>query len=123
MVMASELLKNVFSSLIGNSIKHSSGPLDINVSLSKVVEANMAYYRLYVSDDRPGVPDELKKAIFDHFSGGAWKPAYKGLGLYIVKALVNSFNGSVWVRDQVPADHIRSASPVVLLPAAKKASA
>lgn len=123
MVMASELLKDVFSNLIGNSIKHSSGPLNINISLSEVVEANRAYYRVDISDDGPGIPDELKKTIFDHFSGGAWKPEYKGLGLYIVKALVNSFNGSVWVEDRVPGDHTRGARFVVLLPAAKKGSA
>jgi signal transduction histidine kinase len=43
-----------------------------------------------------------------------------GIGLYLVKSLVDSYNGRVWVEDRVPGDHTKGARFVVMLPAVKK---
>jgi signal transduction histidine kinase len=40
-----------------------------------------------------------------------------GLGLYLVKSLVESYHGSVWVEDRVPGDHTKGSRFVVMLPA------
>jgi signal transduction histidine kinase len=41
----------------------------------------------------------------------------KGLGLFLVKSLVESYLGRVWVEDRVPGDHTKGTRCVVLLPA------
>jgi signal transduction histidine kinase len=43
-----------------------------------------------------------------------------GLGLYLVKSLVDDFHGTVRVEDRVPGDHSKGARFVVLLPAVGK---
>jgi signal transduction histidine kinase len=48
---------------------------------------------------------------------GRTKTTGSGLGLYLVKKLVEDLNGRVWVEDRVPGDHSRGARFVVLLPA------
>jgi signal transduction histidine kinase len=40
-----------------------------------------------------------------------------GLGLYLVRTLVDSYNGSVWAEDRVKGDHTKGARFVVMLPA------
>jgi signal transduction histidine kinase len=40
-----------------------------------------------------------------------------GLGLYLVKTLVDSFGGRVWVEDRVIGDYSKGARFVVVLPA------
>jgi signal transduction histidine kinase len=40
-----------------------------------------------------------------------------GLGLYLVKSLVESYGGRVWVEDREPGDHTKGAKFVVMLPA------
>jgi signal transduction histidine kinase len=40
-----------------------------------------------------------------------------GLGLYLVKSLVSSYHGRVWVEDRMPGDHRQGAKFVVMLPA------
>jgi signal transduction histidine kinase len=119
-VYASELLKDVFSNLIGNSIKHSSGRVTINVVLAEVVKNGENYYRVDVVDDGPGIPDDIKPRVFDRFARGSTKARGKGLGLYLVKALVDSFQGCVWVEDRVPGEYGKGSKFVVMLPAAKK---
>jgi signal transduction histidine kinase len=40
-----------------------------------------------------------------------------GIGLYLVKPLVDSYGGRVWVEDRAPGDHTQGARFVVQLPA------
>jgi PAS domain S-box-containing protein len=116
-VMADELLKDVFSNIIGNAIKHSTGPVTIDIELNTVLEDNKKYYRVDISDNGPGIPDELKKMLFGRSQRGTAKTTGRGLGLYLVKNLVDDFQGKVWVEDRVPGDYTKGSRFVVMLPA------
>jgi PAS domain S-box-containing protein len=119
MVEANELLKDVFVNLITNAIKHSDEekPLTVNVKADPVDENGRKYYRCMVEDDGHGIPDELKSKLFHRFHRGATRAHGKGLGLYIVRTLVEGYHGKVWVEDRVPGDHMKGARFVVMLPA------
>ena len=114
-VLASELLLDVFANLIMNSIKHSTGPLTIDIDATNVREQGKDYCRVAVSDNGPGIPDDIKKVLFNRFSRGSTKARGSGLGLYIVKSLVESFKGRVWVEDRVPGDSAKGARFVIQL--------
>lgn len=116
MVLASELLSDVFSNLIGNAVKHSDGPVTIDVTIGKIFEEGREYYLVAVEDDGPGVPDEMKKRIFSRLQRGKTRANGSGLGLYLVKSLVEDFQGRVWVEDRVAGDHTKGAKFVVMLP-------
>jgi K+-sensing histidine kinase KdpD len=73
-----------------------------------------------VEDNGPGIPDTQKKELFDQVSCEGTKTKGKGLGLCLVKALVDVFRGKVRVEDRVAGDHTKGARFVVLLPAAEK---
>jgi len=118
-VIANDLLRDVFSNLVGNSIKHSAGPLAINIDLTCDGEAGIKFCKVAVEDNGPGIPDSIKALIFDR-SQTAKKLRGKGLGLYIVNTLVGDFHGKVWVEDRVPGDHTKGARFVVMLPAIEK---
>ena len=74
-----------------------------------------------MTDDGPGVPDEMKLVIFERFarlesdrnrrSGGT------GLGLAIVSEVVNAYGGEIWVEDVPP----QGSRFVVKLPATREA--
>ncbi len=116
-VIASELLRDVFDNLITNAIKHSTGPVEISIFLAKMFENGREYYKVSVEDDGPGIPDEMKSKLFQRKQRGRSKTAGSGLGLFLVRKLVEDFQGRVWVEDRVPGDHTRGAKFVVLLPA------
>ncbi len=118
MVEANELLKDVFLNLITNAIRHSDmeKPLTVNVKVEPVNENGQKYYRCMVEDDGPGIPDVLKGKLFHRFQRGTTKAHGKGLGLYIVRTLVEGYHGRVWVEDRVTGDHTKGARFMVLLP-------
>jgi PAS domain S-box-containing protein len=117
-VVSSDLLRDVFSNIISNAIKHSTGPLEISIVLTKVFEGGREHYKVTIEDDGPGIPDELKSKLFQRKQRGKTKTTGTGLCLYLVKKLVEDVNGRVWVEDRVPGDHSKGARFVVLLPAA-----
>ncbi len=116
-VMADELLKDVFTNIIGNAIKHSAGAVTVDIRLDMVLEDSRPYHRADISDNGPGIPEELKKRLFGRAQRGTTKATGRGLGLYLVKNLVDDFHGKVWVEDRVPGDYTKGSRFVVMLPA------
>ncbi len=118
-VLANEFLIDVFTNLIGNSIKHSmNGNVTIDITLSRRhTDAGKDFYLVAVADDGPGIPDELKIKIFNRFHRGDTKARGSGIGLYLVQALVNDFGGKVWVEDRVSGDRSKGSKFFVMLPA------
>lgn len=112
-VMANDLLNDVFSNIIGNAIKHSKGDISINVHVDKVQENGREFCRIRIEDDGPGIPDERKDSIFNRFQKGSARASGKGLGLYLVKTLVETFHGTVRVEDRIAGDSGKGSRFVV----------
>ncbi len=113
------LLKDVFINLIGNAIKHSNGPLDIYIRINEVTIDGIRYYSVTVEDNGLGIPDTLKSKLFSQPLCEKRNTQCKGLGLCLVKALVDRFNGKIQVEDRVQGDYTKGVKFTVLLPAIK----
>jgi signal transduction histidine kinase len=116
-ILASPLVEEVFSNLMDNAIKHSDGPLTVWISVSTLCETGREYHRIDVVDDGPGIPDRVKDNVFSRAWRGRSKGVGKGLGLFLVRRLVEDLEGRVWVEDRVAGDPQKGAKFVVLLPA------
>ncbi|HMK46667.1 MAG TPA: PAS domain-containing sensor histidine kinase, partial [Methanocella sp.] len=119
-VIANELVRDVFSNILGNSLKHSSGDLEIVICLDSVYLNNTKYSRISFEDNGPGIDDPMKSRLFKRFERGDTRASGKGLGLYLVRMLVEEFQGIVWVEDRISGDPGNGCRFVVLLPAAEK---
>lgn len=116
---ANELLPDIFSNLVGNAIKHTTGPLSINIGLAKVRRNGDQYYCVSVEDNGPGVPDDLKNKLFSEMKKDEHKALRRGIGLQLVKTLVQELKGNVWVEDRVKGERSKGARFVVMLPVDK----
>jgi signal transduction histidine kinase len=114
-VMANDLLYEVFENLVGNAIKHAGPEPTITIKFGTTLFNGKDYYRFIVEDNGPGIPDDRKEKIFNRLHKGSARGM--GLGLYLVKSLVESYHGKVWVEDRVQGDYSKGARFVVLLPA------
>lgn len=117
-VMANELLKDVFSNVLDNSIKHSSGPIAINIRITTRKCETDVYNLVSVEDNGPGITDARKKMVFMSFAQNKYRPTRRGFGLHMVKTLVDIFHGRVWIEDRIAGDHTKGCRFVVMLPSA-----
>ena len=115
------MLRDVFTNLIGNAIKHSNGSnTEILVKVEDAQSDGKTHYKVSIEDNGPGIPDDMKDRIFNRLQRGETKARGMGLGLYLVRSLVESYHGKVWVEDRVSGDHTKGSRFVVMLPALDK---
>jgi PAS domain S-box-containing protein len=117
MVRANELLKDVFLNLVGNAIKHSEGPLTVNIIASTAICCGKKYCQVAVEDDGPGIPDGLKSKLFDRLTLDGTMMKGKGFGLCLIKMLIDDYDGQFRVEDRVAGDYRNGSRFVVTLPA------
>ncbi len=92
-VEAGSLLKEVFSNLIENAAFHSGG--------SKIVikgKTTDDQIICIIKDDGKGIPDKEKEKIF-HRGYTTDKERGSGLGMFLVKMLVETYGGKIEVKD------------------------
>ena len=75
------------------------------LSINEVTSDGIKYYTVMVEDNGPGIPDPQKNKLFNQLHCEDKKTQSKGLGLCLIKALVDIFHGKVRVEDRVPGDH------------------
>jgi len=92
-VKGGPLIEELFSNIIDNAIKHADCDL---LKISAEVLENKVEVR--IEDDGKGIPDKVKNKLFRRgYKSG--ETAGSGLGLYIVKKIVDSYNGDIEVKD------------------------
>jgi PAS domain S-box-containing protein len=120
LVLANRLIEDVFSNLVGNSIKHADPgkPVLIDIRLTIISSGGNRFYQVTIEDNGPGIPDDMKGQLFSRLGKGKTKTSGRGLGLYLVRKLVDDFGGKVWAEDRVRGDFRQGSRFVVQLPAA-----
>ncbi|MEF8832276.1 MAG: PAS domain S-box protein [Candidatus Thermoplasmatota archaeon] len=87
------LLEEVFSNLLENSIRHSEGS-EVRIS-EEILDDEV---RCIVEDDGKGISEDAKEKLFERgFRSG--EKGGSGLGLYLVKEIVQSYDGKIEVKD------------------------
>jgi PAS domain S-box-containing protein len=117
-VIADDLLKDVFDNIVGNAVKHSEWPLTIRVTARRMQKDGKACFSIAIEDIGPGITDAIKRELTTLFQRGTTKKIGRGLGLYLVKTLIESYHGDITVEDRVPGDYTKGTRFIVTLPAA-----
>ncbi|HSY62041.1 MAG TPA: HAMP domain-containing sensor histidine kinase [Cytophaga sp.] len=93
-------IQTILSNLISNSFKYyrisderSTIEIDIHVQLKSTT--------IIIKDNGIGIPEEKMTNIFDMFYRGTNQSKGSGLGLYIVKEMVEKLNGTISVKSRV----------------------
>lgn len=113
-VMAEPLIDEVFFNIIHNGIKFQEGTdawMGIDVTPGKDT------VMVRISDKGPGISDEFKELIFDRTKMGS-KHKHMGIGLALVKELMNRYGGSIHVEDRIPGELDKGSTFVIEFPLA-----
>jgi len=92
-------LTEVFQNLIDNAVKYSSGAEPPRVEIGCIVNEKSS--SIFVRDNGCGVPREDRSRVFDLFVQLRPDASGVGVGLPIVRSIVNAHGGRVWVEDGI----------------------
>ncbi|AKH98658.1 two-component system sensor histidine kinase NtrB [Halanaeroarchaeum sulfurireducens] len=107
-VRANEMLASVFRNLINNAVQHNDR--DTPQVTIRATEHD-GTVRVEIADNGPGIQDEVKERIFEEARKGLNSEG-TGMGLFLVRSLVETYDGDVWAEDNEP----RGAIFVIELP-------
>ncbi len=116
-IIAEDLVEEIFINLFSNSVKYTeSSEVKINVLIREYFIAEVKYWMVTVSDHGKGIPDLKKQELFSRFYS---KAEGSGLGLSIVKTLVERYKGKIWVGDRVYEDYKQGTVFGMIFPASQ----
>ena len=124
-VVADNFLDDVIYNLLTNSIKFDEHEeIIIDVETKAVEFEGKNYINLRIIDRGVGIPDDLKAKVFSRDfrkTVRADRPISQkskgaGMGLSIVKALMDRYKGKVWIENRVYEDFSRGSIFNLLLP-------
>jgi len=116
-VQANELLQSVFENVLINSIKYNETKnVDIAIKISELHLNSKNYIKIEFLDNGIGVPDDRKEIIFKRGHRRVKDSKGMGLGLSLVKEILKSLNGKIWVEDKVKGDYTKGSNFVLLIP-------
>ncbi len=119
-VNANELLLDVFENILINAAKYNNNSIVyVLIKIYKERRQNIKYIRIDFIDNGIGIPDANKKAIFQKGFKKDTKIRGMGIGLSLVKKIIESYNGQIWVEDKVKGDYNQGSNFVVLIPEAE----
>ena len=94
-VLADDLLPEAFDNVLSNAVLHN--PND-DPSVTVEVTADASSVTISVHDDGPGIPADVLPTVFEKGERGFDSPG-TGFGLYLVREIVEAYDGSVAVRN------------------------
>ncbi len=103
----------MFSNLLNNAIKfdgHDIVEIDVDISSSG------DDWAIEFKDRGCGIGYGYKKIIFNRMEMAGESTQGSGLGLTIVKYIVLSYGGKIWVEDRVKGDRAQGSNFIMLLP-------
>jgi signal transduction histidine kinase len=116
---ANDLLGEVYENLLFNAIKHNKDmPLEILIRLTRERIKNKAYIKMEFIDNGKGIEDSRKETLFQGDFSFKRSVGGMGLGLSLVKKIIELFKGKIWVEDRVKGNHTKGCNFIILLPEA-----
>ncbi|MDV9190755.1 ATP-binding protein [Streptomyces sp. SR27] len=89
-------IDQILGNLLENAVRHGDGTVTIEVAPATTCDDGEEGTEVTVSDEGPGIPEESMNRVFTRFWRGS-KRGGTGLGLYIVKGVVEAHGGTITV--------------------------
>ena len=117
-VEANDLLLDVFENIFSNSIKYNKNS-EVKIQIIFSIEQKQAkkYLKIEFLDNGIGILEGSKELIFEKGYKKDTKIRGMGIGLSLVKKIVESFKGEIWVQDRIKDDYEQGSNFVMLIPA------
>jgi len=118
---ANELLIDVFDNLLINAVNYNENPKkEVLIKISRESKNNMKYIKFEFIDNGIGISNKRKEIIFHERFNKEKGSKGMGFGLTLVKKIIESYKGKLWIEDRIEGDYTQGSNFVFLIPEAKK---
>ena len=115
-VKGGDLLIDAFENILINGALHNeSDMIRICVKVSEVYKDDEKFVKIEFKDNGIGIIDGRKKAIFERNYKKDRSTGGMGIGLSLVKTIINSYGGQVWAENRVVGDFSPGSNFIILL--------
>jgi len=90
-------MHQLFQNIISNAVVHIEKE---NGKVEVLYQEGTDYWEFCIKDNGVGIPQKYHKKIFDIFQSASEEKKSTGIGLSIVKKIVDRYNGKVWVESE-----------------------
>jgi len=116
-VSANNLIFEAFENIMINAINYNNKPnIKISIKISKIEKNNNNYVKIEFGDNGIGISDSRKEFIFQEGHKREKYTKGMGFGLILIKRIIDSYNGQIWVEDRVPNDYTQGCNFIILIP-------
>lgn len=117
-IKANKLLTDMFENILLNAVRHNeNSPIEILLRISRTQKNGKNYVKMEFMDNGVGVADDRKDLIFKRGFNDKKSVYGMGLGLSLVKKIVTSYNGQIWLENRVKKDYSKGSNFIIELPA------
>ena len=109
------LIDAIENILINGALHNESDTITIQINVSEVYKGTEKFVKLEFKDNGIGIIDDRKKAIFERNYNKDKSTGGMGIGLSLVKTIINSYDGQVRVDNRVMGDHTKGSIFIILL--------
>jgi len=116
---ANEFLIDIFDNLLINAVNYNENPKkEVLIKISRESKDDIEYIKFEFIDNGIGISDKRKEIIFQE--GFSQEKGSKGMGfgLTLVKKIIESYKGEIWIEDRVKGDYSQGSNFVFLIPEA-----
>ncbi|MFX1531714.1 MAG: ATP-binding protein [Promethearchaeota archaeon] len=119
-VLANEFLLDIFENILHNAVKYNRNEtIEIQINISHEEFNKKNYIKLEFIDNGIGIFDENKESIFQRGQIKDKKARGMGIGLSLVKKIIESYNGKIWVENRIKNNYEQGSNFVILIPELK----
>jgi PAS domain S-box-containing protein len=117
-IKANELLRAVYDNILFNAVKHNENQLiEIQINVSEEHDGDgVPHLRLEFIDNGLGIHDSRKNIIFERGFKDSNEVRGIGLGLSLVKKIIETYDGKIWVENKNPSDYSKGSKFIILIP-------
>ena len=116
-VMGNQFIQDVFENILLNAMRYNESEIikiDVKTYPREINSENFVF--LSFKDNGIGIDDERKEIIFNRGNPEEKGSLGMGFGLSLIKQIITSYNGEIWVEDAVEGDHTKGTVFLVKLP-------
>ena len=95
---------------------HDNEIIKIWINVTRSHQYDKKFIRTEIIDNGRGIEDNRKTKVFQRSDSNDSNVSGMGLGLSLVRKILENYGGNIWIEDRIKGDHKKGSKFVLLIP-------